>query len=248
MPVKTPLWPTLLLAAAPLAQAQDARIVPADPVQFERVSLRQTVDDCAFDPERVRVTMQGSTIHVEQPPRQCFAPGRPAVVDIQLGAFPVGEYTVEIHPGGGAPADARLRFDVGGLVQPAVFPPPPVPLENYSGIWWKASESGWGLSLHQGRLNTLVGSVYVFDEGEDPVWYTLGSGSWVSSTRWTGQLFHSEGPAWSAPSFDRALVKHEAVGSVTLDFGMVPGTTDSAQLTYTLGGATVSKTITRLRF
>lgn len=247
MPAKQPLLLSLLFIA-PWAQAQDARIVPADPLQFEHVSLRQTVDDCAFDPERVRVTLQDSVIHVEQPPKQCFAPGNPAVVDIQLGAFPVGEYTVELHNGGDGAADKPLRFVVGGLVQPAVFPPPAVPLENYSGIWWNASESGWGLSLHQGRLDALVGSIYVFDEGRDPVWYTLGAGRWETSTRWTGEVFHSQGPSWSATSFDRTQVKHEGVGTVTIDFGMKPGTEDSAKLEFSLSGVQVHKTITRLRF
>lgn len=237
----------LLLLASPLAWAQ-AQVVPADPVQFERVSLRQTVDDCAFDPERVSVSMTGNVISVRQPPRQCFAPGEPAVVDIQLGAFPVGDYRVEIHNSVDQPADARVDFTVSGLVQIAVVPAPPLPLDNYSGIWWKSSESGWGLSLHQGKLNTLVGSVYVFDQGQEPEWYSLGSGQWLSSTRWMGELFRSNGPAWSAPSYDGALVKHTAVGTVTLDFGMLPGTEDTARLSYTIGNITVVKTISRIRF
>ena len=246
MPTKQALLLPLVIAAAPMAQAAD--IVPADPVQFEHVSVRQVVDDCAFDPERVRVAMQGNLIRVDQPPRQCFAPGQPAVVDIQLGAFPVGEYRVEIFSAAEGPADARIDFTVTGLVQAAVVPAPPVPLENYSGIWWKAAESGWGLSLHQGRLNMLVGSVYVFDDAQQPEWYTLGAGQWVSSTRWVGQMIRSNGPAWSAPTYDRGLVKHDPVGTATLDFGMVPGTEDTAQFSYTLDGVTVSKTIARIRF
>jgi hypothetical protein len=237
----------LLLLASPLAWAQ-ASIVPAQPVQFERVSLRQTVDDCAFDPERVRVSMEGNVVRVLEPPRQCFAPGHPAVVDIQLGAFPVGDYRVEVRHADNQPALARVDFTVSGLIQIAVVPAPPLPLDNYTGIWWKSSESGWGLSLHQGRLNTLVGAVYVFDQGQEPEWFTLGAGQWVSSTRWTGELIRSNGPSWSAPSYDGGLVKHTPVGTATLDFGMVPGTEDTAVFTYTVGNATVSKTISRIRF
>ena len=65
MPLQHRLFVPLLLLASPLAWAQ-ASIVPADPVQFERVSLRQTVDDCAFDPERVRVSMHDHVIRVEE--------------------------------------------------------------------------------------------------------------------------------------------------------------------------------------
>ena len=247
MPAKQALLLPLLIALAPLAQAQEARIVPADPVQFERVALRQTVDDCAFDPATVRVGMEANVIHVEHTPRPCFAPGQPAVVDIQLGAFPIGDYRVEVAIAG-QPADARLEFEVAGLVQPAVFPPPPAPLDNYSGIWWYPQESGWGLSLHQGRLNTLAGSIYVYDDGQNPVWYTLGSGTWETATRWSGTLFTSNGPSWSASTFSSAQVNHRVAGTVTLDFGMVPGTEDTALLTYAIGGTTVSKPITRLRF
>ena len=248
MPLQHRLFvPLLLLLASPLAWAQ-ASVVPADPVQFERVSLRQTVDDCAFDPDRVRVSMHDRVIRVEQPPRQCFAPGQPAVVDIQLGAFPVGDYRVEIFHGEGQPAVGRVDFTVSGLVQIAVVPAPPLPLDNYTGIWWKSSESGWGMSLHQGKLNTLVGAVYVFDIGQEPEWYALGSGTWVSSTRWSGDLVRSSGPSWSASTYDRGLVKHTPVGTVTLDFGMLPGTEDTARLTYTIGGTTVHKTISRIRF
>ena len=239
---------SLLLLASPLAWAAGPAVVPAEPVQFERVSLRQTVDDCAFDPERVRVTMQGNTLHVVQPPRQCFAPGNPAVVDIQLGAFPVGDYRVEIRHAEEQPPTARVDFTVSGLVQIAVVPAPPMPLDNYTGIWWKSSESGWGLSLHQGRTNTLVGAVYVFDQGQEPEWFTLGAGQWETSTRWTGELIRSNGPTWSSSSYDRALVKHTPVGTATLDFGMLPGTEDTAVFTYTVGNTTVSKTVSRIRF
>lgn len=245
MHLKNPLIAALLLAA-PLAQAQ--QIVPADPVQFERVSLRQVVDDCMFDPDRVQVTMEGTTIHVRQGTRQCFAPGQPAVVDIQLGAFPPGDYTVAIHPEFDQPATQRVDFRVGGLVVPAVYPPFPVPLANYTGIWWKASESGWGLSLHQGRMNTLVGSIYVFDAAQQPEWFTLGGGQWTSATRWQGELYRSRGPSWGAAQFDPAQVTHQPVGTAVLDFGMVPGTEDSAQFSYTVGGTTVTKTISRVRF
>jgi hypothetical protein len=251
MPALRKTLPAALGAALLIASAaawSQTRVVPADPVQFERVSLRQTVDDCTFDPDRVRVTLDAGVIHVEQPPRQCFAPGNPAVVDIQLGAFPAGDYRVEIHSSLDQPAEARVDFTVYGVGQAAVFPAPPMPLVNYTGIWWKSAESGWGLSLHQGVVNTLVGAVYIFGADQQPQWYTLGSGQWVSSTKWTGELIRSNGPSWSSAVYDRQIVKHTAVGTATLDFGMTPGNEDVAEFTYTIDGETVSKTISRIRF
>jgi hypothetical protein len=249
--IKRPL-PLLLCASAlalpAFAALAQSRIVPADPSQFERVSLRQTVDDCQFSPANVRVSYERATIVVEQNPRNCFAPGNPEVVDIQLGAFPPGEYDVEVYHWRDLPPVERLRFRVDGLVEPAVFPPFPRPLADYSGIWMKADESGWGLSLHQGRLHTLFGAIYVFGDDQEPEWYTLQSGQWLSSTKWQGEVGHASGTPWSAASFLAASVQHRVVGEATLDFGMRPGREDVATLTYTIDGTTVSKQIARVRF
>jgi hypothetical protein len=238
-----------LLACASQAAAQ-ASIVPADPVQFERISLRQTVDSCAFDEDNVQVSYErgSGVIKVVQALRQCFAPGPPAVVDIQLGAFPRGEYRVEIHLGHDQPAIERLDFTVQGLVQPAIFPPPPAPLANYTGIWWTPTESGWGLSLHQSRTHELFGALYVFGVDGQSRWYTLGAGRWQSSTLWQGEVFESTGPFWAAASWNPASVQHLPAGTVELDFAMLPGQLDTARLSYRIGGTTVTKRIARIRY
>lgn len=238
--------PFLLLGTA--AASASARLVPEDAVQFERIALRQTVDSCVFAADRVQVTFKDSVIKVVQPGNQCLVAGPPAVVDIQLGAFPPGEYSVEIHAADDQPAEERIRFTVSGLVLPAVFPPPPLPLNDYSGVWWNEDESGWGLSLHHSPLHTVFGALFVFDAGQQPHWYTLGNGQWESSTRWTGEIVHSTGPDWSAASFSAAAVQHSVTGSATLDFSMVPGREDLAELSYTIDGTTVTKTISRARF
>jgi hypothetical protein len=235
-----------LALSAPLALAQ-ARVVPTDPVQYERVSLRQTVDSCTFAEDRVLVRSEAGRIVVVQPQNACLVPGPPEVVDIQLGAFPPGEYEVEILPAEGQPAVERVTFRVSGLAQPAVVPAPPYPLADYSGIWWTPGEGGWGLSLHQGRMYTLFGSIYVFDAQQQPMWFTVTSGQWLSSTRWEGALFHSEGPEWSVQRYDSSNVQHRVAGSIALDFSMTPGNEDKATLTYTLDGVTVTKTISRIR-
>lgn len=237
----------LLLAAAAAGAAAQARIEPADPVQFERVALRQTVDDCMFDPSAVDVSHERGTIVVLQRPRACFAPGNPIVVDIQLGAFPRGDYRVEVRHAHDGPAVERLDFSVAGLVRPAVVPLPPEPLADYTGIWWTPSESGWGLSLHQSRFHALFGALYVFGSDGRSRWYTLGSGQWLTSTSWRGQVFESQGPFWAAPGWDPSAVRHDAVGTVEFDFSLRPGE-PGARMTYRIGGTTVSETITRIRY
>jgi hypothetical protein len=236
-----------LLAGAGQALAQ-ASIVPAEPVQFERISLRQTVDSCTFDPDTVEVSHAGGTIVVLQRPRQCLVPGPPAVVDIQLGAFPRGDYRVEIRFGQDQPAVERVDFTVQGLAQPAVFPPPPQPLADYTGIWWTPAESGWGLSLHQSRVHEMFGALYVFGPDRVPRWYTLGSGQWQSSTRWRGQMFASQGPFWAAAQWDAGVVQHAAVGTVEFDFGQAPGQVGVARMSYVIDGVTVTKLISRIRY
>ena len=236
----------LLFAAVATARSL---IVPAEPAPFERVHLRQTVDSCVFAEDNVSVSYQREhdRIIVIQPPNACFAPGPPEVVDIQLGAFPPGEYRVEILLGADREPIEQIDFTVHSLVRPAIHPPPPLPLADYSGIWWTPAESGWGLSLHQGRSNTLAGALYVFGPEQEARWYTLQGGRWETSTRWSGEVFRSRGPDWSA-TWNGALVSHESVGTATLDFGMVPGREDQAELSYRIDGMLVVKTIVRLRF
>lgn len=228
--------------------AAQSTIVPSDPVQFERISLRQTVDSCTFNENNVSVFLDRETIKVVQPPFQCFAPGSPEVVDIQLGAYPAGEYRVEVYHALNQPPLERVDFVVHGIGQAAVFPPPLGLLANYSGIWWTPTESGWGLSLHQGNLYTLFGALYVHGADQQPQWYTLGSGRWVSMTRWTGEMLATTGPFWAEPSWDPSAVKPSVVGTVSIDFSMTPGHVDRAELVYSIAGTTVTKQISRIRF
>ena len=225
-----------------------ARIHPPDPVEFERVALRRTVDSCVFDETRVRVFQENATIVVVEPQNACLLPGPIEVVDIQLGAFPAGAYDVEVRfEERGTPVH-RVEFEVTPVVYAAVFPPPPHPIANHTGVWWSSGEAGWGLSLHQGILHGLFGALFVFDEAGAPAWYTLQSGQWQSSTRWVGEVLRTSGPPWVSSSiFDASLVSHAEVGAVVLDFTMTPGHEDGATLSLTIGGTTVTKTITRLR-
>lgn len=241
------------LAAACLSVASNAllaqaRVEPPDPVQFERIALRQTVDDCMFDPGAVDVSAERGTITVVQRPRQCFAPGNPAVVDVQLGAFPRGEYRVEIRHAFDGPVVERVDFTVSGLVRPAVVPLPPEPLANFGGIWWTPSEGGWGLSLHQSRFHALFGALYVFGADGASRWYTLGDGQWLSSTRWRGDLFESSGPFWASATWNPAAVRHDVAGTVEFDFTLRPGQPASARMTYRIGGTTVNESIERIRY
>lgn len=240
---------TFALAAALPAFAA-SRIVPAQPTAFELVNLRMTVDSCTFNPATVHVRASGSTLKVTQQPNACLLPGTPETVDVGLGALPAGDYRVEVHAsadGNGTPAET-LAFTVSEPVQIAIFPPPPRPLTDYSGLWWNPQESGWGLSLHQSALHTLFGAWFVYGTGGQPEWFTLQVGQWIDSTTWRGSIYRTTGPPFGGADYDPRLVLVQAAGTATLDFRHRTGEEGRARFTYTLGGVTTTKVISRMAF
>jgi hypothetical protein len=225
-------------------------IVPAQPTAFEPVNLRMTVDSCSFNPATVRVRAAANTLTVTQQPNACLLPGTPEIVDVRLGSLASGDYRVEVHAtpsGEGTPVET-LSFSVREPVEIAIFPPPPRPLTDYSGLWWNPQESGWGLSLHQNALRSLFGAWFVYGSGGAPEWYTLQGGQWLDSTTWRGQIYRTTGPFFAGPEYDPRLVLVQAAGTATLDFRIREGEEGSARFTYTLGGVTTTKVIERMRF
>lgn len=245
-----PLAASLLAAALPAAAA--SRIVPESPTAFEPVVLRMTVDSCTFVPGSVNVASvptRAQTIGVSFTQNACLVAGPPEVVDIRLGSLPVGTYRVEVYPGANATVPTEtLAFTVTARPEIAIFPPPAKPLADYSGLWWTATEGGWGLSLHQSPADSLFGSWFVYGATGQPEWFTLQGGQWTSSTRWSGTIYRNTGPFFAGPGYDPRLVLVQSAGSAVLEFRQVPGTEGEARFTYTVNGATTTKTITRFRF
>lgn len=241
----------LAAAAAflPVAAVAQIDVVPSHPVQFERVHLRLTVDSCTFAEDTVAVEMTADkAVIVRHMPRQCLVPGFPKVVDIQLGAFPAGNYEAVFVDGDTYQAAERVRFTVDSIASVAVVPGVQMPIADYSGLWGVGNEPGWGLSLHQGVVNSLFGALFVYDAQHQPQWYSLQSGGWTLPDRWDGQVIRSDGPPWMAAIYPVTGATHRAVGQVSLDFSMLPGSEGVARLTYTIDGQTVTRQIKRLRF
>jgi hypothetical protein len=239
-----------LAALAAALPADAARIVPSQPSAFQHVTLRMDVDSCAFNPATVRVRAEGSTLKVTQRLNQCLVAGTPGIADVQLGALAPGDYRVEVHADPDAQGTPeRLAFTVTELAEVAVFPPPPRPLDNYSGLWWNPSEAGWGLSLHQGVAHTLFGAWFVYGASGQPEWYTVQEGRWSSSTRWSGNVYRTTGPFLAGTDFDPRLVLTQAAGTATLDFTQQAGMEDRARFSYALAsGARGDKVIQRMAF
>ena len=238
---------TFAMAASLPFAASASRIVPADPIAFQTVNLRMTVDSCTFVPGTVHVAAAGTVLKVTQQLNNCLQPGTTEIVDVRLGALAPGDYRVEVFATQSADTTPieTLSFRVNGRVEVAVFPPPPRPLTDYTGLWWNPVEGGWGLSLHQGATDTLFGSWYVYGANGQPEWFTIQGGSWTSATRWSGTIYRNTGPFFAGPDYDPRLVLTQSAGNAVLEFRQVPGAEDRATFTYTINNATTSKTISR---
>jgi hypothetical protein len=134
---------------------------------------------------------------------------------------------------------------------------------SFEGLWWKASESGWGISIsHQGDI--LFAVWYTYDTDGSPMWLVMpdaalvdmNDGDMMGMTEmsmmgmvanpptFTGTLYRTTGPAFSSATFDRNAVGVEAVGMGTFQFRGV----DNGVFAYTVGDHSGAKEITRQVF
>ena len=116
---------------------------------------------------------------------------------------------------------------------------------SYEGLWWNdppGSEPGWGVSLaHQDDVIFLTWLTY--DGAGKPSWLSM-TASYQDTNTFAGTLYRTTGPAFSAGSFDPALVTATAVGDATLTFG----DSQSGTFSYTVNGVEGVKSITRQAF
>jgi hypothetical protein len=119
-----------------------------------------------------------------------------------------------------------------------------VPFANVTSLWWVPSESGWGLNLiHRSASNIVFGTWYTYGADGKRTWFVMPTGSWTSSNTYTGALFRTSGPAFTA-SYDPSLVTTRPVGSGTLTFSDA----NNATWSYTVDGVSGVKTIQRFAF
>lgn len=236
--------------ALPATAFAASSIDPAQPYAFDPVNLRMTVDSCAFAPEAVNVGVKDHVIEVRTRLNRCLLPGEPRVVDIRVGSLPPGAWRVNLLELDGdvvRVVDAHA-FEVRTRPEIAVYPPPPKPLTDYSGHWYRPPESGWGLSLHQSPTHVVFAAWYVYDDSGNPAWYVIQDGRWVDAMRWSGTVIRTSGPPFFAPAFDPARVTRADAGTATFDFTQRPGEEGWASFSYTVDGRSGAKRITRLQF
>jgi hypothetical protein len=141
----------------------------------------------------------------------------------------------------GTNAAVNFAGDFGNVTVSGVTAATPGSL---SGLWWNASESGWGIDFTQ-RRNILFAAWYTYDASGNPKWYVASSCEMASagatSGTCSGQLFDVTGPNFFGGAFDAQAVKATAAGTLSVNFKDA----NNATMTYTLGTQTRTVPITR---
>lgn len=119
---------------------------------------------------------------------------------------------------------------------------------DFTDIWWNAAESGWGLNVIQ-QQELLFVTLYHYGSDNTPRWFVASGLAPVvpqpsGLTRFTGTLFQTAGPFYGLGAFNPASVTTTPVGTMTLSFNSAA----TGTLSYTVGGTTVAKEITRYAF
>ena len=122
--------------------------------------------------------------------------------------------------------------------------PPAVPQPglNVQGLWWRSTESGWGVNLaHQG--DKVFATWFTYDANGNGLWLVMSNGEHQGNNTYSGALHRTTGPAFGA-AFDPSRMTYTQVGTATFSFTDA----NSGTLSATVNGVTVTKPITRLVF
>ena len=115
------------------------------------------------------------------------------------------------------------------------------------GLWWNSppgSESGWGINVAQ-QGNVIFATWFTYDDSGNAWWLSMtATQTGTNPDVYSGQLFQTHGPAFSAMPFDPSLVTRTAVGSGTLTFNDL----NRGSFSYVVNGTQQTKPITRQAF
>lgn len=234
------------LAFVPLSLLADeagwsVTVTPTAPISLEPVYARVVNSQtCTIDPAETRVRQEGSTIVVVVRGLDgCLPTTGPISQDVSLGQFHPGEFSVVVRSFLGLQlTSAPFRVADSHTGSNA-----PMPMVNYTDLWWNPQESGWGISLSHHPSGRLFAAWYTYDQARNPTWFTLQPGHWTSVTTYTGPIYRTAGPSWTGP-FNPASVSVTLVGTGTFTF--VDAT--SATFTYSVEGVSGSRHIERMVF
>lgn len=113
---------------------------------------------------------------------------------------------------------------------------------NVNGLWWNASESGWGLTVSQ-QGSTIFATLFTYDTAGNPYWY-VASNCAISGDRCTGDLFRVRGGSPPTTGWNGSALTVGKVGTLTLTFTDV----NTGSMSYSIDGVSWGKSITRQVF
>ena len=133
---------------------------------------------------------------------------------------------------------AAVLAITAGLAQadpgPKLTPVTP-PIGSHTGLYWNASEPGWGVNVsHQG--NIAFGTLFVYGDQGEPRWYVMSNGALNGQGGFEGALYETR--------MVGNAVNVETVGSMRLTFGI----DGAGTLQYEVRGRSVAKSIAPQRF
>ena len=124
---------------------------------------------------------------------------------------------------------------------------------NYQALWWnypEGSESGWGLNIAQ-QGGVIFATWFTYDSAGKPLWLVMPDMRPLSPDRqaYSGTLYRTTGPAFSAVPWDPSHVTATPVGTASLSFARpLMGGWNFGSFSATVNGLTTAKAITRQVF
>ena len=161
-----------------------------------------------------------------------------------------GTFQYTVNKGGSVTQTKTLVRQVFGPLPTCVWGAQPnlALATNYQDLWWKspaASESGWGINFnHEG--DTIFATWFTYNRDGTPLWLVV-TATKTAPGVYSGDLFQTSGPPFSATPFNPAMVVSTKVGTATFTFA--DGNNAMFGYTVQLSGmtspVTQSKAITR---
>ncbi len=149
---------------------------------------------------------------------------------------------VAFQPSASGPRSGVITVTSDGLYSPQRFTftgmGTAAAAANYTGIWWNATESGWGVNFqHDG--STIFATWFIYDGAGNPWWIVMTATDSGGTGTFTGTLYKTTGSGYDAATFTKGSPDVAGTGTITF--------TDAshATLSYNVTGmGVVTKAIT----
>jgi hypothetical protein len=112
---------------------------------------------------------------------------------------------------------------------------------SYQDVWYTPGEEGWGMNIVQ-QGDILFATWFVHGQDQAPTWFTA-TGAKTGTNTFSGTLATTRG-SWFGGTWNAAATSTVAAGTATFTFN----DKKTLRLVYSVNGATVTKTLTRLTY